>query len=132
VLTWQDNIPTCAKCPFRDRKHKGPNGYTICTVTGREFMEHCRENSCPAGKFAGAPAPDAIPQEVLDARRAVRLPVCGACPELSSAEANRMYVKCNAAPKCCGGGTGTVSLAFGTCPKGRWVSAPSAPTESSS
>lgn len=44
---WQDNIRTCAACPRVDRTRKGPGDYWLCGESGREFIEHCRDWSCP-------------------------------------------------------------------------------------
>jgi hypothetical protein len=49
--------------------------YSICLESGREFIDHCRDGSCPLGKFPEAPA------QWHD-----RIHVCARCPRRAKAK----------------------------------------------
>jgi hypothetical protein len=52
-MTRHKHLNACLKCPSRDR------GNAICIPSGRKFLEHCAEDSCPEKRFVqlGVAAP---------------------------------------------------------------------------
>lgn len=46
------NLRICHKCQFRQRGCQGP---CVCTVDGRDIIEHATSGQCPKGYFDGVP-----------------------------------------------------------------------------
>jgi len=110
------NLLNCHRCPHRQRA--GAGRQPLCLVNQRA-MDANAYAGCPAGRFG--PAGDATDADAKH-RLTEHLHICRACPsgQFESLQPNGRYVQCRAAPRCCAGGVGEVSLAHGSCPKGYW------------
>lgn len=61
---WRENIHVCTanRCGRLDRTRTGPAGYWTCAKSGRDFIDHCKDSSCPLGLHQGqTPVPDDDP-----------------------------------------------------------------------
>jgi hypothetical protein len=52
------NIATCHACPFVQPPPY--NRTCVCTLDGRDILEHARDQYCPEGRFAWSGAGDAV------------------------------------------------------------------------
>lgn len=48
-----DRIIVCHACPHRQRQCAGP---CLCSLDGRDILNHARDGQCPEGRFAGSSA----------------------------------------------------------------------------
>jgi hypothetical protein len=69
-----DNISVCLKCPL-----KSPPPYTgvcLCTISGRDIVDHALKGDCPKGYYS---APDAMPAQKRTADAVASAVVEGDC-----------------------------------------------------
>ena len=70
------NLATCHRCPNRGRPCVGP---CLCTISGRDIVEHAKAGDCPLDRFHAPDRSRGLGDTIAKITSAIGITPCGEC-----------------------------------------------------